>query len=379
MAKSVGSGGVLIAADSVSNSLVVRDMFLARAQRLGLESCLYVCEEPNPCGVRVHLLDEFRERWAPAYNTLQLHDNFQRDNPATTLDLEREIILALLLGPVVFQYPSYAEFEAAIRIRKNIVGAAARTELSFHTSKIERPADYWRYSDDTGFTVQPGKPLIDALQKATQPEVSGEKYSFSCYRATEYVLLLGIAQELADSNPPLLEQLQKQWETRAIMSGRFHETFLYEYGAMNDPLPPKYYVPGDRLWFRNPDEHSSDASGYEGSWVLYLGHGLFTNFWQRDKPYDMTAKCLEIYHWRDATYLDEEGELRVDDAIVEQRVRSTLENPSEVARILDLMLRFRDPQGVYSQGGCIDTTREYPRFICPATVTLALEPLAELG
>lgn len=379
MAKSVGSGGVLIAADSVSNSLVVRDMFLARAQRLGLESCLYVCLEPNLCGVRVHLLDEFRERWAPAYNTLQLHDNFQRDNPATTLDLEREIILALLLGPVVFQYPSYAEFEAAIRIRKNIVEAAARTELSFHTSKIERPADYWRYSDDTGFTVQPGKPLIDALQKATQPEVSGEKYSFSCYRATEYVLLLGIAQELADSNPPLLEQLQKQWETRAIMSGRFHETFLYEYGAMNDPMPPKYYVPGDRLWFRNPDEHSSDASGYEGSWVLYLGRGLFTNFWQRDKPYDMTAKCLEIYHWRDATYLDEEGELRVDDAIVEQRVRSTLENPSEVARILDLMLRFRDPQGVYSQGGCIDTTREYPRFICPATVTLALEPLAELG
>lgn len=365
MAKSVGSGGVRIAADNLSDGLVEKDAFLNRAQRLGLASFLDVSIESKPCCMQLSLKKEFRDRWAPAYNTLQLRNNFQRDNPATTLDLEREIILAMLLGPVVFEYPSYAEFEAAIRIRKNIVEAASRTELSFHTSKIERPADCWSYSDDKGFTVKPGKSLIDALQKATQPDVSGQKYSFSCYRATEYVLLLGIAQELAYSNPPLLAQLQKQWETRAIMSGRFHETFLYEYGAMNDPLPPKYYVPGDRLWFRNPDEYSSDASGYEGSWVLYLGGGLFTNFWQRDKPYDMTAKCLEIYHWRDATYFDEEGELRIDEAIVEKRVNATLENPDEVARILDLMLRFRDPQGVYDQGGCIDTTREYPRFICP--------------
>ena len=34
---------------------------------------------------------------------------------------------------------------------------------------------------------------IDALIKATQPEVSGRLYSFSCYRATEYVMLRALA------------------------------------------------------------------------------------------------------------------------------------------------------------------------------------------
>jgi hypothetical protein len=29
------------------------------------------------------------------------------------------------------------------------------------------------------------------------------------------------------------------------------------------------------------------------------------------------------------------------------------------------MIRLRDPQGVYADGGCIDASRECPRFICP--------------
>ena len=27
------------------------------------------------------------------------------------------------------------------------------------------------------------------------------------------------------------------------------------------------------------------------------------------------------------------------------------------------MLRMRDPKGVYAEGGCIDTTREYPKSV----------------
>jgi hypothetical protein len=46
---------------------------------------------------------------------------------------------------------------------------------------------------------------------------------------------------------------------------------------MNEPLPPMYFVQGDRAWFRNLGDHSSDVTGHEGFWVLCLG-GLFTNF-----------------------------------------------------------------------------------------------------
>ena len=156
------------------------------------------------------------------------------------------------------------------------------------------------------------------------------------------------------------------------MSGEFHDVFLREHGSMDAPLPLKYFVPGDRTWFRNPDDHSSDASGYEGSWVMYMGGGLFSNFWKRSAPYTLTGKCLEMYHWRHATYRDGEGELRIDEQVVEERVRASLSEPGEVDRILAKMMRHREPSGVYVDGGCVDPTREYVRWVYPGTSDLVL-------
>ncbi|MBI2307878.1 MAG: hypothetical protein HYU78_11315 [Rhodocyclales bacterium] len=308
----------------------------------------------------------------PGHDTLQLAERLRRSDGDGGDALERETVLALLAAPHGFDYPSHDEFAAAVRIRCNIAAAAAKTALCFDTRGIERPEDCWTYHEATGFTLRPGQPLIPSLKKATQPDLTGKCYAFSCYRATEYLILLGIAEALQEFNPELLQRLQQQWETRAIMSGRFHDTFLHEYGSMDSPLPPRYYVPGDRVWFRNPDEHSSDAPGYEGSWVIYMGGGLFSNFWQRDRPYTLAGKCLEVYHWRHAAWRDDSGELQIDEAVVEERVRRSLEDPERHAEILDTMLRYRDAQGVYADGGCIDSTRECPRRVCPGTAEIVL-------
>ena len=224
----------------------------------------------------------------------------------------------MMTSPVAFAHPTYESLASAIQVRQNIAEAAGKTELAFDTSNAaKRPEGYWTYSEEDGFTLLPGKSLIAALRKATQPEVSGRCYDFSCYRASEYVILLGIAEELQAHNPALLARLQRQWEISAIQSGAFHDTFLIEYGSMESPLPPRFYVPGDRLWFRNPDDHSSDAEGYEGSWVIYLGNGLFSNFWARHQPYTLTSKCVEIYHWRHGTYTDRPTGTYSGDAVTE--------------------------------------------------------------
>jgi hypothetical protein len=87
----------------------------------------------------------------------------------------------------------------------------------------------------------------------------------------------------------------------------------------------------------------------------------------------MEAKCLEIYHWRDGLYRDANGDERIDEAKVAQLVERTLQNPTEVARILKRMERFREPRGVYTEvGGCLDATREFARWVCPGTTDLVL-------
>jgi hypothetical protein len=323
---------------------------------------------PQGNGVRFWLDQPTAQAWAPGLNTMHLADALGLRTQDDVADLQREILVSLLMSPTGLDFPSLDELESAIHIRRNIVLAARRTTLAFDTDAAERPQDCWTYDEDRGFTLLPGVPLIDALVKTTQPDVSGRLYSFSCYRATEYVTLLGIAQELARSNAELFERLQDVWRQRAIMSEEFHTVFLREQGSMEAPVPPLYYVPGDRVWFRNPDEPSADACGFEGSWVMYLGGGLFTNFWKQHQPYTLVDKCVEIYHWRHGLYRDNAGEARIDEEHIKPMIAATLADPAELSRVMARMTRWREPRGVYTEaGGCMDTTREFARWVRPGT------------
>jgi hypothetical protein len=311
------------------------------------------------------LRPDFRVRCMPGHDTLALHETLGH-TPQTdeAWALEREIWVALLGSPHRFQFASLDSLTSHIRVRRNMALDARKTALAFKTDAAERPQAFWQDGgDEAGFILQPGRCLVEALTAATQPDATGKLYDFSCYRATEYVILLGIAQELKTENPELLAQLQTLNEVHAVRSGQFHEVYLVEYGSMEAPLPGRFYVPGDRLWFRNPDERSSDVTGYEGSWVLYMGGGLFSNFWKRDTPYTLESKAIEIFHWKDGAYTDAQGELQMDESVVEARVAQTEANPSTRTQVLERMLRMRDPKGVYAEGGCIDTTREYPKSV----------------
>lgn len=367
--------GILVRGNETIDAVGEGRAVLSRLDALDLAPHVMVEAGADALGpfIRLRLSDEQAQAWAPGHDTLQLCETLHLDTLNQPGDLTREIVVTMLMGPVAFEFPSPDELVSAVRIRHNIVQAARKTTLAFHTSEVDRPLDCWTYDADCGFTILPGVSLISALTKAIQPEVSGSLYSFSCYRATEYVILLGIAQELEKSNPALLQQLQTMWTTRPIASGEFHEVFLREQGSMDAPLPPRYFVPGDRTWFRNPDEASAEASGFEGSWVMYLGDGLFCNFWKHDQPYTLTRKCVEIYHWRHGLYRDENGDERIDEARIEPLVEASLNNPAELQRIMAVMERYREPRGVYTEaGGCIDTTREFARWVRPGTADMVL-------
>jgi hypothetical protein len=312
-----------------------------------------------------NLRPDFRAQCMPNHDTLSLHEKLGHTPQTHEIwALEREIWVALLGSPHRFQFASLTSLTSHIRVRRNMALDARKTALAFKTDAAERPQAFWQDGgDEAGFILQPGRCLVDALTAATQPDVTGKLYDFSCYRATEYVILLGVAQELKTEHPELLAELQNLNEVHAVRSGQFHEVYLIEYGSMETPLPARFYVPGDRLWFRNPDERSSDVTGYEGSWVLYMGGGLFSNFWKRDAPYTLESKAIEIFHWKDGVYTDAQGGLQMNETVVDALVAQTQADPLAQAQVLERMLRMRDPKGVYADGGCLDTTREYPKSV----------------
>ena len=364
LAINLDSGGISL---RLSPPEFAQSLALLRAEwmRLGIKEYIECNALGTPATPSIHLRlsNELARQWMPDFDTLNLATTLHFDVLHQDDDLLREIWLTLLHSPLLIEFPSAEELMAAVRMRHSIVCNSRRTCLNFHTSEIERPSDCWRYSEETGFVLTAGSPLISSLRKACQPKLTGQLYSFSCSRATEYVILLAIAQEAQSNNPPLLRELQAQWETQAVQAGRFRQAFVQEYGSVEQPLPIHYYVPGDRVWFRNPDAPSFDAKGYEGSWVFYLGGGLFTNFWKRDQPFTLLQKCIEIYHWRDSTWLDAEGELQMDEGEVERRVAQTLADPEACTRIFARVHRLRDAQGIFGEGGCMDATREAPRWV----------------
>lgn len=325
------------------------------------------------------LRPEMLAAWLPEHDTLGLRERLRHERLDDRQALEREILVAMLASPTGFTFPGAMALASAVRVRRNIAEAARKTALAFKTAAAERPAAFWHYDEDHGFLLQPGRSLIEALVSATQPDATGKLYDFSCYRATEYVILLGIALEAREHHPGLLARLQAINEIHAIRSGQFHEVYLIEEGRLDEPLPARYYVPGDRVWFRNPDEHSSDVTGYEGSWVIYMGGGRFSNFWNRERPYTLEAKCLEIFHWRDGVCVDAQGGMQMDEARVEAHCQQTLRDPAKTQGVLQRMLRMRDPQGVYADGGCIDATREHPRGVSSQDSALPLPDLAIPG
>lgn len=369
------SQGIVLLGLQPMTAAALRDLVLSRLGASSLAAHVQAESGHDSRGpwARLWLKPDSVLAWAPGHNTLELSTQLKLDTAGRRQDLQLEIMVAMLMGPVAFEFPSLDELESAIRIRLNIVQAARKTTLDFQTEEAERPEDCWAYDEDRGFYLLPGVSLIEALTKATQPEVSGRLYSFSCYRATEYVTALGIAQELASCNPAMYQHLQSLWRQRAIMSQEFHDVFLREQGSMEQPLPPLFYVPGDRIWFRNPDEASADATGFEGSWVMYLGGGLFTNFWEQRKQYTLIEKCVEIYHWRHGLYQDAKGEACIDEERIKPMIAATLAQPQELSRIMALMTRYREPRGVYTDaGGCVDATREFARWVRPGTSDMLL-------
>lgn len=355
----------------------------AWAERLlreqGLAACCDIQTHSGPEGAALTLAlsPEAQRTLTPDFDTLHVLERLQKAGlllapKGTEAAARQEIWVALLASPLPFVLPSLSELLAGITLRFHTAEAARRTTLAFKAYAAERPERYWTYDEDHGFLLRAGQSLMEALRHTTQPEVSGQVYDFSCYRATEYVIALALAQTLQSVNPPLYAAFEEQCRRHAIRSAQFHDVFMVEYGSLEQPLPLRYYVPGDRLWFRNPDSASAEVTGFEGSWLFYMGAGLFSDFWKPGKTFTIESKCLEIEHWRDGTYTDAQGELQMDEQRVAALVAEAARDPARVQAILKRQMRLRDPKGVYAEGGCIDASREYVRWITPEHGNLVL-------
>jgi hypothetical protein len=336
---------------------------LRQAQRclrcLGIDDLVDCSMSSGGDGRYLHLRANHRLlALCPDFDTANITTFLRTHQPNRDRALISEIILAMALSPDVVYFGSEQELKSNLRMRCTVVQVASRTELNFDTSSITRPQAYWIYTKENGFLLRQGVSLADGLERALCPDVSGFTYAFSCQRASEYLILYAVVCELQRVNKTGLNDVEQQWRKRALTGDDFLFRFLGERGTRENPIPMRYYIPGDRIWFKNPDDHSSDIEGFEGSWVIYLGSGRFCNLWDCQSPYTLEEKCLEIFYWSKSTAVNDSGVLFMNEDLVKEQVNKALNDPDLSRSILKKMMVYRDPTGVYANGGCIDLSRD---------------------
>jgi hypothetical protein len=339
-------------------------LVLARAnawlEKLGIHTLITASYSSNAEISHLHLTATARlQECCPDFDTSTIRSLYTSSDPNDAQQgIAAEILLGMALSPQALVFHDVRELISNVRMRLHAVNIASRTELSFDTDAITRPQAFWIYTKENGFLLRQGVSLAEGIERALCPDVSGYTYSFSCQRASEYLMLYAVVSELLKVNKEALRATEAQWRKRALTGDDFLFRFLEERGTRDNPMPMRYYIPGDRIWFKNPDDRSSDIIGFEGSWVIYLGAGRFCNLWDRHRPYTLEEKCLEIYYWSQCVEVNSSGISWMNEAVVKERVQLALNDPAIKSPILQKMMVYRDPAGVYADGGCIDLSRD---------------------
>src|SRR6185312_3575087 len=103
--------------------------FIDWLKMLSLDRLVHIVSNDRGSGVSIHAHMDLAES-----DTTRLCEILNLDTINRREDLEREILLAMLSAPLPFEFPCYEELESAVRIRCNIVAAARKTALAFHTT-----------------------------------------------------------------------------------------------------------------------------------------------------------------------------------------------------------------------------------------------------
>jgi hypothetical protein len=136
------------------------------ADEARLDACLssngvadIVYKERVPGGAaRLSLTPDIVSDCCPGFDTLGLRQRIDRlAAGGSASPLEKEVLLAMLSGPLVFPYPTVGEWLAAMAIRCNIATAAAQTRLAFDTESAERPEAYLSLYRGSGVLSSAGR------------------------------------------------------------------------------------------------------------------------------------------------------------------------------------------------------------------------------
>jgi protein-glutamine gamma-glutamyltransferase len=182
--------------------------------------------------------------------------------------LQRTILERIAASPITYQYPSLSVLRFEIKLRSNIVSAAKKLNNSgadFTTFKKSRcnPA-YWILTEEGGFQLREGAEPARAINDIFE---NGSRYGFECATAIVIVYYKALLDSVGRRT------FNEMFPSILLFDGTYDEKLrLREFSETE-------YLPGDVLYFKNPD-YNPKTPEWQGENVVllennrYFAHGI---------------------------------------------------------------------------------------------------------
>lgn len=144
------------------------------------------------------------------------------------------------------------------------------------------------------------------------------KYKIGCYTATKAIYIQSFLDTYSHSFPKDYAKVEMALNRNSepfvgvepnemwYFEDDYSPDISTEYGKILGIVnvdSSKNFVPGDWVYMRNTDEKSNKKTGYEGSNTIYLGSGLFSDYYEDHKgAYPYERKLDEVFQWRNGVF-----------------------------------------------------------------------------
>ncbi|MES2148690.1 MAG: hypothetical protein V4508_02750 [Pseudomonadota bacterium] len=273
---------------------------------------------------------------------------------------EKEIVLALLqhgrLSEFAGEQCEFQAFRDQVGIRQNTVAWAETLEWVWPDGGRAR----WNTRLWKNGTPRPGVSISRAVGDAF---LNQKKYAIGCYTASKLVMLQGVLDYYArvKHSPGELARVEQRLlandrdplvriEPRALWA--FEEGFeaseLWQRGKlfeMRYNIPSRNFVPGDWAYLLNTDATTYQKTGYEGSNAIYLGRGLFDDYYNdHNHAYQFREKLDEVYQWRHHVFSRSRDVAKLR-PMTESEVEKLTATPQQGGLLIDVRVFFQPSPG----------------------------------
>lgn len=280
---------------------------------------------------------------------VDLYDRRHAVRKISTVSL-KEILLALLQHGRLTAFAgascSVASLVEHMRLRQNVVAWVEQTAWNWP----DGGPSVWNSAYWGAAGVKDRRKLFDAFEDVF---VNQGKYAFGCYAAIKLAYAFGtmdfyrrvqkdaatfarIRHRLAAGDSPLddiepyaMWSFERDFDpARAATPGKLMQ--------LQQGVSGMNFVPGDWVYFYNDDRGSNRKTGYEGSNGVYLGRGLFSDFYNdAEHHYTYEQKLDEVYQWRHGVF-SQSRDYEKSELLSKDRLSALSASPSAGGLVLPL-------------------------------------------